>query len=105
MNVSASTSQSSAESFFCGASLCPFTNIAAVALLSYNNESSSCTSTLTSGYENILTSTAAATIGLCDILDFEDTSDTIDIYVNMTVPKDTTASAKTLTITYEALAS
>ena len=105
VNVSASSNQLDAETFFCGASRCPLTAIAEVSLLSNQSEVSSCSTTLTGGYEDILTQNTNATVGLCDALDFQDTSDTILVFVNMTVPRDATASAKTLTITYEALAS
>ena len=107
VNVSAYGDQLDGETLFCGAASaagCPFTANARVRLLSQNNEASSCTATLTSGFENFIADDGNTTTGLCDALDFQDNADTIDVYTKFTVPKDATASAKTLTITYQALA-
>ncbi len=106
VNVSASTATGSGEALFCGAANgCPFTSVAAVALLSENGESNSCdaAASLTSGYESLLTSSSTVIVGICDKLDFQDSSDEIQIFAKVTVPKDATAGAKSLTIVYEAL--
>lgn len=106
VNLSATSSNANpeAETLFCGGSGCPFTSVAAVKMLSYNNEVGSCATGLTSGYENLLTASANATVGLCDALDFMDSNDTIEVYFNLTVPRDAIATAKTLTVVYEGLA-
>ncbi|MDP3728165.1 MAG: hypothetical protein Q8R18_01790 [bacterium] len=103
VNVSA-IADKHAEDWLCGGN-CPFTDFAKVALLSYNGESGSCAaaSNLTVGYENSTTNSLNITVGICDRLDYVDTSDSIIIFVNVSIPKDATAGAKTLTITYEAL--
>ena len=113
VNVSAYADQLDAETLFCGAagpSGCPFTSNAKVELLSNNNAAGSCAFVngafqTTTGFETLLTDTTNATVGLCDNLDFETSNQTIRVYARVTVPKDATASAKTLTLTYQALAS
>ena len=90
------------EDWLCGGN-CPFTSSAAVQFLSYNNESSSCNG-FTSGYESGVTANANVTIGICNSMDYQDSSDTVDVFLNISIPKDATSGEKILTITYEALA-
>ncbi len=105
VNLSAYGDKLDGETLFCGsAGGCPFTTVAGVSLLSENGETSSCTSTLTTGFEVLMTQDTNLTVGLCDALDFQDTSDEIEVSTKITVPKDATAGAKTLTITYQAAA-
>ena len=100
VNVSA-IADKDGEDWLCGGN-CSFTNLAALSLLSINQEASSCTG-LTEGYESLIGPATNVTVGLCNNLDYSDSSDSIAIYVNTTIPKDTTSGAKTLTITFQAL--
>ena len=104
VNVSASTTQNG-ETWLCDGT-CATTNLAQIQLLSYNNASElgSCVTGLTSGYENLATYNTFGTVGLCDNLDYSDLNDTINIFVNASIPKDTTSGTKTLNLTFEALA-
>ncbi len=114
VNVSAYSNQYDAEAFFCGAGQpngCPLTNNAAVSILAQNNEANSCPGTdLVMGFlapaSSLLTSNVNgnATMNVCRNLDYQDASDSVDVYYNFVVPKDATAGAKTLTVTYQALA-
>ena len=93
------------EDWLCGGN-CPFTSSAGMQLLSYDNEAASCAdiSNLTSGYATATSANSNVTVGICDRLGYVDSNDTLNVYVNATIPKDATSGAKTLTITYEALA-
>ncbi|MDP3728162.1 MAG: hypothetical protein Q8R18_01775 [bacterium] len=91
-----------AEDWLCGGN-CPFTNVAALQYLSYNNESNSCTG-LSSGYEQGVSFNSNVTIGICDRLDFQDSSDSINVFVNASVAKDASSGAKTISLAYETLA-
>ncbi|MBI5797761.1 hypothetical protein HZA98_02560 [Candidatus Woesearchaeota archaeon] len=105
VNVSAYSDQKDANTLFCGSSSCALsTTVARVQLLSYSSESLSCGTGVTAGYENLLTSSTNATVGICDTLDFADATDSVVVYANFSVPKDAAAGAKTLTITYTATA-
>ncbi len=113
VNVTAYPDKLDAEQFFCSGPQpngCPLTNNAAVNTMSVNNEANSCqNSDLDGGFSdpnNLLTSNVQgnSTINICRNLDFADASDSIDVYYDFTVPKDATAGAKTLTVTYQALA-
>ncbi|MBS3162310.1 hypothetical protein J4467_00105 [Candidatus Woesearchaeota archaeon] len=100
VNVSAIADQNG-EDWLCGGN-CQLTAVAGLSLYSYNLESDSCTG-LTDGFENLITSDAIFTVGLCDSLDFVDISDSLNVYINASIPKDTTAGAKSLTITFQAI--
>jgi len=90
------------ETGLCGGD-CRLTDSAALSVLSYNAEASSC-SGLTTGFEELIIPAGVSTVGICDSLDFADASDSIPIYVNVSVPKDTTTGAKTLILTFESVA-
>ncbi len=109
VNISAYSNQQDAETLFCGAAGptgCPLSVLSAVHLMSTNDEGSSCGAGLTSGFLSglLLTQSSNFTVGLCNSLDFQDSSDTIDVYVKVLVPRDATSGTKTLTIMYQALA-
>ena len=59
---------------------------------------------LSSGFENITTSSGNATVGICDAMDYVDSNDTIQIYVELQVSNDATTGSKTLSLNYEAVA-
>ncbi|MDP3728161.1 MAG: hypothetical protein Q8R18_01770 [bacterium] len=93
-----------AEELFCGAALnCTNSSSAAVLVQSLNNESNSC-SGLTTNFENITTASANASVGVCDILNYADTNDTIQIYIEIHIPNDASTGNKTLFMNYEAVA-
>ncbi len=102
VNVSA-IADKDGEDWLCAGN-CPLTNVAALSLLSNNTESSSCATGLTTGFESMVEASTNVTVGLCDNLDFADSSDSMVVYVNASIPKDTISGAKTLTIIFQALA-
>ena len=103
VNVSAYSNQQDAETFYCGSSGCPITSNAQVDLYSINAEANSCSATLTNGFETILFAGSNTTLGICDALDFSESSDTVHVYVRLTIPKDATSGSKSMVISYQAL--
>jgi hypothetical protein len=103
VNVSA-IADKHGEDWLCAGD-CPLTNVAGLSVLSKSKETNSCPpAKLTNGFENMITYNTNVTVGLCDTLDYADSSDSIHVFVNASIPKDTTAGEKTLTITFQALA-
>ncbi len=95
-----------AEQLFCGFSQgCSGSASAQIRVKSLNNEANSCgAANLTTDFETLLTHNTNSTVGICNSLDFTDTSDSIDVQVELQVPHDTTFGTKTLTLVYEAIA-
>jgi hypothetical protein len=91
------------EDWMCGGS-CSLTENAAAGILSYNSEGSSCGTGLTSSYESLNGADANNTVGLCDSLDYVDTSDSIKVYMNITIPKDATSGVHNLNLTFQGIA-
>ena len=93
-----------AEELYCGsASGCTSSATSGVLVQSTNNESDSCLS-LTSNFENITLFNSNATVGLCNALSYVDNNDTIQVYVLLHIPSDSTTGNKTLYLNYEAVA-
>jgi len=101
VNISV-TAGNNGETWLCGGD-CPLTDSAALSVFSSNAEASSC-SGLTTGFEELILPNSVSTVGICDSLNFADSEDSINIYVNASVPKDMTTGEKSLILTFEALA-
>jgi len=96
-----------ARDFICGIGATCNSSFAQVQLLSKDKggEAGSCSVGLTGGYENLSSGTSTnATIGLCDMLSFDDQIDELEVTVNISVPSNAPNGNKTLTITYTAIA-
>ena len=103
LNITASlASLTNAEEFFCGSS-CDYSNNAAIKVSSTNSESNSCNG-LTAAAESIASYNSLSTISICDYFDFADASDSLNVYVELYVPKDVDVGNKSFLINYEAVA-
>lgn len=102
LNITASLSgYTNAEDFFCGN--CQYTNNAKIGVYSMNDEAGSCNG-LTNYVENIANYNSLTNVGVCDYFDFADPMDSIKIYIELYVPKDSSVGNKSFLINYEAIA-
>jgi len=106
INVTVSVSNlTDAEELYCGsAQACNASNSGRVSISSVDNETGSCAAGTTSGFETLASTTSNFTIGLCDSLAYQDTTDTIKMYVELRVPRDAHPGNKTLILNYQAVA-
>jgi len=105
LNITAQGNRN-ARDFICGIGSACNTSLANIQLLSRSKtgEEGAC-SGATGSYKNLSSGASGNnTIGLCDILAFDDQTDELDIFVNISVPHNTLTGNKTLTITYTAIA-
>ncbi len=93
-----------ASDFLCGANQCPATNSARVQVKMKDKEAGSCGSGAQTTYTNISTDSTNLTVMLCTSLNYVDTADDIEVDYNLSIPHDVDQGAKTVTITYEAVA-
>jgi hypothetical protein len=100
LNVTASVvGLNDAEEFFCGD--CLYTDNARILVYSVNAESGSCRG-LTNSAESVATYNSVNSVGVCDYFDFADASDSVKVYIEFYVPKDTSVGSKSFLISYEA---
>ncbi len=101
ITYSNTTAAGEAEDIFCVGG-CNDTTSAAVGLFAYSNESGACASAL--NFTALTYGGGLANQTLCSNLDFTDTSDAMNVFVMMRVPKDVTSGAKSFTVNYQAAA-
>lgn len=102
LNLTVSPLLNDAEVLYCGSARgCESTDTGEILVQSNNSENSSC-SGLSTGFEYLATNSSNRSVGVCDVLDFADASDSVKVYVQLHVPQDATPGDKVLTLSYEA---
>ncbi len=105
VNVTASlVNTTDAEMFFCNAAQgCNVSLDSEILIQSLNNEDGSCVG-LSTGFEALATNSSNVSVGICDSFDYSDSNDTIKLYLELHVPRDSRIGNKTLYLNYEAIA-
>ncbi len=103
MSVTAEGDQSASD-LYCGTGVDCATTAAVKIMAVEEVESGSCADSLLDTLTELTTLSTENTLTLCEELDFQTTSDQIEVYYTMLVPKETRSGAKTYSVTYEATA-
>lgn len=106
INLTVQSNNNGTRQLFCGTGNCPSTQAtnSIFAIKAQAGESGACDSGLQNTFANILTTQSNTTVTLCNAFNFDDASDDLNIFFNMTIPKDVAQGVKSTTLTYTATA-
>ncbi len=105
INITASlVNMTDAEMFFCNTEQgCNASLDSEILIQSLDQEEGSC-SGLTTSLEALATNSSNLSVSVCDRLDFQDSNDSLKMYLELHVPKDASTGNKTLFLSYVAVA-
>lgn len=108
VNLTVSSNETSAETWFCGAGTCQGSSVATLSVLVNDTETGSCADFNISGtmanetYQDILTASGKATVNVCEDLRSSGNNDDISFMFKTIIPEDATIGSRSTTLTFTA---